>query len=86
MLKLIQKLRDEAHRFGITHHRSKRAKGMVVSELDNIKGIGDKTKETLLKKFKSVEGIKKASKNDLEAVIGRSKTTIILNYFTSNLK
>lgn len=84
-LKLIQKLRDEAHRFGITHHRGQRSKDMIVSELDKIKGVGDKTKETLLKKFKSVEGIKKASKNELEAEVGKSKAAIILNYFTNNL-
>jgi excinuclease ABC subunit C len=80
-LKLIQKLRDEAHRFGITHHRSKRDKGMTVSELDKIRGIGAKTKEALLLKFKSVEAIKNASLETLEAEVGKSKAKIIQNYF-----
>lgn len=69
-LKLIQQLRNEAHRFGITFHRQKRSKVAIVSELDNIEGIGDKTKESLLKHFKSVKRIKEASLEDLQAVIG----------------
>ena len=80
-LKLIQKLRDEAHRFGITHHRSKRDKEMSVSELDNIKGIGQKTKELLLQEYRSVEGIKKADRAELEKLIGKSKCEIITTYF-----
>lgn len=80
-LKLIQKLRDEAHRFGITHHRSKRDKEMSFSELDNIKGVGDKTKETLLQQFKSVQGIKNASDEELVGLIGKSKTDILKNHF-----
>ena len=84
-LKLIQKLRDEAHRFGITHHRSQRGKKMSMSELDNIKGVGEKTKEALLKRFKSVEGIKSATNEELVNEIGQSKTTIIQNYFNTNL-
>jgi excinuclease ABC subunit C len=80
-LKLIQKLRDEAHRFGITHHRSKRNKEMSISELDQIKGIGDKTKELLLKKFKSVQGIKNANENDLTDLIGKAKSKILIEYF-----
>jgi excinuclease ABC subunit C len=80
-LKLIQKLRDEAHRFGITHHRSKRDKEMSVSELDNIKGVGEKTKELLLQQYRSVEGIKKADRADLEKLIGKSKSEIITTYF-----
>ena len=82
-LKLIQKLRDEAHRFGITHHRGQRSKDMVVSELDQIKGVGDKTKEALLKKFKSVEGIRNATTEQLEVEIGKSKAVVIKDYFQS---
>ncbi|MFA9391467.1 MAG: excinuclease ABC subunit UvrC [Prolixibacteraceae bacterium] len=82
-LKLIQRMRDEAHRFGITHHRGQRSKDMIVSELDQIKGIGDKTKEALLNKFKSVEGIRKAKQQELEAEVGKSKTQILLQYFSS---
>lgn len=80
-LKLIQKLRDEAHRFGITHHRSKRDKEMSFSELDSIKGVGEKTKETLLQQFKSVQGIKNASDEELVGLIGKSKTEILKNHF-----
>jgi len=76
-LKLIQQLRDEAHRFGITFHRNKRSKQQVVSELDNIKGIGKSTKEKLLKQFKSVKRIKEASEEELTAVIGKSKAEIV---------
>jgi excinuclease ABC subunit C len=83
-LKLIQKMRDEAHRFGITHHRDKRSKAMVDSELDHIPGIGDKTREILLREFRSVEGIKKAIDIELEKMIGKSKSSIIRNYFKNS--
>jgi excinuclease ABC subunit C len=76
-LKLIQKMRDEAHRFGITHHRDKRSKAMVVSELDAIKGIGEKSKEALLREFKSVEGIRNATDEALEKVLGKHKSDIV---------
>ena len=82
-LKLIQKLRDEAHRFGITHHRSKRNKEMSVSELDKIKGIGERTKLSLLREFKSVIGIKNATTEQLEHLIGKHKTAVIQAYFKS---
>ena len=80
-LKLIQKMRDEAHRFGITHHRGKREKQMIKSELDNIPGIGEKTKEIVLKSFKSIDFISKASIEELESIVGKSKATILINYF-----
>lgn len=80
-LKLVQKLRDEAHRFGITHHRSKRNKEMSVSELDKISGIGERTKIALLREFKSVSGIKNASKDQLENLIGKHKTTLLKAHF-----
>lgn len=80
-LKLIQQLRDEAHRFGITFHRLKRDKAITASEIDTIKGIGEKTKEALIRKFKSVEGIKKATQTDLEIEIGKSKAKLIYSYF-----
>jgi excinuclease ABC subunit C len=80
-LKLIQKLRDEAHRFGITHHRLRRDKGMIASELDTIPGIGDKSIEILLKHFKSLKGIKDATLSDLEGVIGKSKAEKLKQYF-----
>ena len=76
-LKVIQHLRDEAHRFGITFHRHMRSKGQIVSELDAIKGIGEKTKEALLKKYKSVKRIREASSAELEELIGRKKAALV---------
>ena len=78
-LKVIQRMRDEAHRFGITHHRKKRSKAQVVSELDSIKGIGIKTKELLIKTFKSVKRIKEADYQEIVNLIGRSKADILIN-------
>ena len=76
-LKVIQHLRDEAHRFGITFHRHMRSKGQIVSELDTIKGIGEKTKEALLKKYKSVKRIREAQSAELEELIGKKKATLV---------
>jgi len=81
-LKLIQKMRDEAHRFGITHHRDQRSKAMIISELDSIKGIGEKSKELLLQEFKSIEGIKGANDNKLEELLGKHKAQIVRNYLS----
>ncbi|KAA6337091.1 UvrABC system protein C [termite gut metagenome] len=78
-LKLIQQMRDEAHRFGITFHRNKRSKQQVTSELDNIKGIGPSAKEILLKKYKSLKRIKDAHANELIELIGPHKAKILLN-------
>ena len=72
-LRLIQHLRDEAHRFGITHHRNKRSKQQVVSALDGIKGIGRQTSDALLRHFKSVKRIREASLEELAALIGPAK-------------
>lgn len=80
-LKIIQHLRDEAHRFGITFHRKKRSDSMVVSELDQIKGIGEKTRTALLKVFKNTEGIKEAKLKQIETVIGTAKAKLIYDYF-----
>ena len=77
-LKVLQHLRDEAHRFGITFHRNVRSKKQVVSELDSIKGIGDRSKTLLLKKYKSVKRVKEISENELVALIGKAKTDILL--------
>lgn len=78
-LKVIQHMRDEAHRFGITHHRDRRSKSQTVSELDNIPGIGPKTKELLLKKFRSVSRIKQATLPQLTELIGSSKATLLFD-------
>ena len=80
-LKLIQFLRDEAHRFSLSHHRKRRLKNMVESELDNIFGIGEKTKKTLLNKFKNIDNIKKQKLKKLIKILGNSKGKIIYNYF-----
>ncbi|MBQ1696153.1 MAG: excinuclease ABC subunit C [Bacteroidales bacterium] len=80
-LKIIQHARDEAHRFGITFHRKKRSDNFLKSELDDIKGIGPKTKEILLKEFKTINGIKEANKEKLTEVLGAAKAQIIYGYF-----
>lgn len=82
-LKIIQQLRNEAHRFGINFHRDKRSSEMLRSDLDQIKGIGEKTKEILLKHFGSVEQIKNAGRKELENVIGISKTALLTKYFNN---
>ena len=81
-LRVIQFMRNEAHRFGITHHRNKRSKGALVSELTQIKGIGEKTYEELIKAFKSMQGVRKARKEELAEVVGNAKAQVILNYFS----
>jgi len=80
-LKIVQHLRDEAHRFGITHHRKRREKGSLRSELTEIKGIGDKTVTILLRKFKSVQGIRNAGEQELIETIGPSKAKILKQHF-----
>jgi excinuclease ABC subunit C len=80
-LKIIQQLRNEAHRFGINFHRDKRSSQMIKSDLDQIKGIGPKTKEILLKHFESVDKIKEASSEELEKLLGAAKSTILSEYF-----
>ena len=77
-LKVIQHLRDEAHRFGITFHRNLRSKKQILSELDSIKGIGEKTKTTLLNKYKSLKRIKEIPEKEIIELIGKSKTQILL--------
>jgi excinuclease ABC, C subunit len=80
-LKIIQHLRNESHRFAITFHRQKRSKAFIGSELDKIDGIGPKTVQKLIQRFKSVENVKKASLNDISEEIGNSKALSIWKYF-----
>ena len=80
-LKLLQQIRDEAHRFAITFHRERRSKRIIKSELTDIKGIGTETAKLLLEKFGSLESIKIASQPELEEVVGKKKTEILLNHF-----
>ncbi len=80
-LKIIQHLRNEAHRFGITFHRNKRSNAALDTELTNIEGVGDKTAEELLKEFRSVKRIKEAELGDISKVIGQAKARKIYDYF-----
>lgn len=80
-LKVIQQLRDEAHRFGITFHRNKRSKEFISSELISIEGIGEKTMQKLLKEFKSVKIIKEQTLLTLEKIVGKSKAKIVFEHF-----
>ena len=80
-LKVIQHIRDEAHRFGITHHRKKFEKGFLHSELNDIKGIGKQTAEKLMLELKSVKNIKDSDLDTLEKIVGKAKAGIIYNYF-----
>ncbi len=79
LFRLLSQLQDEVHRFAITFHRDKRSKRQIASELDTIKGIGEKTKQTLLINFKSVKRIKEATIEELQSVVGKSKAEIIFN-------
>ena len=79
LFRIMTQIQDEVHRFAITFHRDKRSKRQTMSELDSIKGIGEKSKQLLLKQFKSVKRIKEASMEELVAVIGKAKAEIIFN-------
>lgn len=81
LFQLLTQIQDEVHRFAITFHRDKRSKRQTASELDMIKGIGEKTKTALLKEFKSVKRIREASMDSLTLVIGEAKAKIIQTYF-----
>ena len=78
---VLTQIQDEVHRFAITFHRDKRSKRALHSELDDIKGIGTKTKEALIAKYKTMKNIKAADKEELTRIIGKSKAEILLNYF-----
>ena len=80
-LKIIQQLRNEAHRFGITHHRNKRSKGAIQTDLSNINGIGEKTILAMLKKFRSIKRLKEATFDELEQVIGKDKAQKVCDHF-----
>jgi excinuclease ABC subunit C len=80
-LKIIQQIRDEAHRFGITHHRKRRDKGTLKTELTEIKGISDTTANKLLSHFKSVKRVKEATEEELAAVIGKAKAKTVIDFY-----
>jgi excinuclease ABC subunit C len=80
-LRLIQQLRDEAHRFGISFHRNQRSRSMINSELQDINGIGEKTIEQLLQRFKSVAQLKKATEEEIAEIVGKQKAAAIVGYW-----
>ena len=80
-LRVVQDLRDEAHRFGITHHRNRRSKSQTVSELDGIKGIGEATASKLMKHFKSLKRLREATVDEIAAVVGKSKAAVLAAHF-----
>ncbi|MDO4185884.1 MAG: excinuclease ABC subunit UvrC [Bacteroidales bacterium] len=82
---LLTRIQDEVHRFAITFHREKRSKHQISSELDSIKGIGTKTKQALLKHFKSVKRIKEAELEALNEVVGKQKASLIKAFFDNNI-
>ena len=84
LFKVLTQIQDEVHRYAISFHRDKRSKTQLHSELDDIKGIGPKIKDALLKKLKTVKHIKEADLQELTEVIGASKATIVYNYFHAN--
>lgn len=83
-LKVIQQLRNEAHRFGITHHRDKRSKAALNSSIESIPGIGEKTMTTLIQHFKSVKRLKLASEKEISDVVGLSKAKKIVDFYKTN--
>ena len=82
-LKILQRVRDEAHRFGVKHHRTRRTNNTIKSELEEIPGVGEKTIELLLKKLKSVKRVKEANLETLEEILGKSKARVIWDFFNS---
>ncbi len=83
-LKLIRRIRDEVHNYGITYHRNLRSKGTFINELEQVKGIGKATSNLLLKEFKSVKNIKSRSVEEIAAVIGKAKAEVLSKYFKSS--
>jgi excinuclease ABC subunit C len=85
-LKLIRRIRDEVHRFGITFHRQKRSKGTFKNELEEIAGIGKNTADQLLKTFRSVKNVKEKSLEELQAVLGPAKALLVFRYFHPDME
>jgi excinuclease ABC subunit C len=83
-LKIIQQMRDEAHRFGITHHRARRSKGVIKTSLTEIPGVGEETARLLLRHFKSIKKIQVAELEELQEIVGKSKATVVWKYYRTN--
>ncbi len=84
-LKVIQHLRNEAHRFGITHHRNRRSKSALNNELETIPGIGEKTVQDLIRAFKSVKRVKEQNEESLASIVGKAKAKVIMQFFKQDL-
>lgn len=82
-LKILQRVRDEAHRFGVKHHRTRRKNSTIKSELEEIPGVGEKTIELLLSKLKSVKRIKESNLETLEEILGKSKAKVVWEFFNT---
>jgi len=82
-LKILQRVRDESHRFGVKHHRTRRKNSTIKSELEDIPGVGGKTIEMLLQKLKSVKRVKESSQETLEEILGKAKGKVVWEYFNS---
>ncbi|MHA6696323.1 excinuclease ABC subunit UvrC [Chryseobacterium sp. A301] len=83
-LKVLQRVRDESHRFGVKHHRARRKNSTILTELDQIKGVGEKTTLQLLQSLKSVKRVKEASQQTLESIIGKQKASLVWTHFHPN--
>lgn len=83
-LKILQRVRDEAHRFGVKHHRTRRTNNTIKSELEEIPGVGEKTIELLLKKLKSVKRVKEANLETLEEILGKQKGKVVWEFFNNS--
>lgn len=86
MFKFLASIQEEVHRFAITFHRDKRSKQQTGSELDQISGVGDKSKILLINHFKSIKRLRMAEKDEIEKIIGKHRSTIIYDYFHPDLK
>ena len=85
LFRFLSQVQDEVHRFAITFHKDKRSKQQTASELDSVKGIGEKSKLQLMNHFKSIKRLRNAEISEIEKIIGTNRASIIYNYFNRNL-
>ena len=85
LFKFLANIQDEVHRFAITFHREKRSKAQTSSELDEIKGIGEKTKTELINHFKSIKRLRNAEISEIEKIIAKHRASIVYSHFNTNL-
>ncbi len=84
-LKILQRVRDESHRFGVKHHRTRRKNSTIKSELEEIPGVGEKSIELLISKLKSVKRVKESSQETLSEILGKAKAKVVWEYFNQPL-